>query len=89
MAPPTHNRKSMRLKEYDYSRAGAYFVTVCTHDKKCLFGHIANEQMILNESGWIVYRQWVESSNIRSEICLDKFIIMPNHMHGIVWITKI
>lgn len=82
--PDKHHRRSIRLKGYDYSRPGAYFVTICVHDRECLFGDISDGQMHLNEYGKIVQTEWLKSSEIRDEIELDAYQIMPNHFHGIV-----
>ncbi|MEO6903836.1 MAG: transposase [Bacteroidia bacterium] len=79
-----HHRRSIRLKGYDYSRAGLYFITICCNDRKCLFGEIRNRQMILNKYGTIAYNEWIKTSEIRNNIELDEFIIMPNHIHGII-----
>jgi len=81
-------RKSIRLKEYDYSQAGGYFVTICTQNRECLFGHINNEIMILNEYGRIVLSCWNDLPNHYSHVRLDAFQIMPNHVHGIIFIEK-
>ena len=83
------SRRSLRLKGYDYSQAGAYFVTICTQNRACLFGHIADGQMVLNEYGKIVRDEWLKSSEIRNEIELDEFVVMPNHFHGIAWIVGV
>ena len=80
-------RHSIRLRDYDYSQAGAYFVTICTQDKKHLFGEIINGEMRLNDSGKIVKEEWLRSSEIRKEMTLDEWVIMPNHLHGIVVIN--
>ena len=79
-------RKSIRLQEYDYSQAGGYFVTICTQDRDCLFGEIVDGTMILNEMGKIVESEWIKSPEIRSEIELDVFQIMPNHFHTVLFI---
>jgi REP element-mobilizing transposase RayT len=88
--PEKHHRRSIRIQGYDYSQAGAYFITVCIHKKECLLGSIENAQMVLNEYGQMVYDEWFRSSEIRNEIELfeGEFIIMPNHIHGIVWIVQ-
>ena len=80
-------RKSIRLKEYDYSQAGTYFVTICTQDRECLFGQIVDENMILNENGKIVLSCWNDLPNHYSHVRLDAFQIMPNHVHGIIFIV--
>ncbi len=80
-------RRSIRLKGYDYGQTGAYFVTVCAYNRECLFGDIADGNMMLNECGMVVRDEWEKSANIRLEIKLDSFIVMPNHFHGIVHIV--
>lgn len=77
-------RKIFRLKGYDYSQAGAYFVTICSKDRECLFGNVANNEMRLNIYGEIVLDEWKRLSMIRPEITLDEFIVMPNHLRGII-----
>lgn len=81
-----HHRRSIRLPTWDYRRFGAYYVTLCTQEHRCLFGHITDEQMHLNETGRIVDEEWRRSTDIRTEIELDAYVIMPNHVHGIVLI---
>ena len=82
--PNIHNRKSIRLKGYDYAQAGLYFITICCQDKICRFGTIENGEMILNEYGQIAYDEWVKLSERFPNFELDLFQIMPNHMHGII-----
>ena len=82
------NRRSMRLKEYDYTQSGAYFLTLCAYNRKCLFGEIIDSQIILTELGKIVKEEWERSPSVRSGIVHDEFIIMPNHIHGIVFIEN-
>ncbi len=84
--PQHHHRRSIRLPNYDYSRSGIYFVTICTHQKQCLFGEIDRGKMFLNQIGNIVREEWLKSTRIRKEIELDEWVIMPNHLHGIVLI---
>jgi REP element-mobilizing transposase RayT len=79
-----HRRRSIRLPEYDYRQAGSYFITVVTHGRNMLFGEIAAGETRLNEFGRIVQDEWRKSAVIRREIELDIFVIMPNHIHGIV-----
>ena len=86
--PEIHHRYSIRLKGYDYSLGGAYFVTICTQDRACLFGEVMDGEMRLNEAGRIVRDEWVRSVEIRAEIELDEYVVMPNHFHGIVLITN-
>ena len=82
-----HYRRSIRLKEYDYSQAGAYFVTICAYNRECLFGDIVDGEMQLNIYGEIVAAFWDEVPSHFKNVELDAFIVMPNHMHGIVIIT--
>lgn len=82
--PAIHHRRSIRLKGYDYSKQGIYFITICCHHRKCWFGIIENEKMILNEYGQIAYNEWDELPKRFSNIDLGEFVIMPNHMHGII-----
>ena len=79
-----HHRQSIRLRGYDYSQAGIYFITICTHHRECIFGEVVDRQMRLNKVGCIVAEEWLRSSKIRSGIELDEWVIMPNHIHAIV-----
>ena len=79
-------RRSLRLKDYDYASAGAYFVTVCTHDRQCLFGEIVASEMTLNEIGQIAQDQWHQLPKRFENIELDAFIVMPDHIHGVIFI---
>ena len=80
-------RRSLRLPNYDYSQAGAYFITVCTHGRELLFGDVIDSEMELNELGRIAAQEWLKSARLRDEIALDAWAVMPNHVHGIVLIT--
>ncbi|MEJ5165965.1 MAG: transposase [Thermoanaerobaculia bacterium] len=80
------NRKSIRLKGYDYSHPGGYFITICTYNRKHLFGKIINGKMALNDGGKIVQQYWLEIPKHFPNAGLDEFIIMPNHVHGIIMI---
>ena len=82
--PEIHHRRSIRIKEYDYSQEGLYFITICTFNHKCLFGYIDNYEMILNEFGKITCHEWLQTGEMRKNITLHEFVIMPNHMHGII-----
>ena len=82
-------RKSIRLKEYDYSTPGYYFVTVCTKDRKCLFGKIIDQGMELNDAGWMVEKVWNELPAYYPNISIDTFVVMPNHIHGIIIIDSV
>lgn len=77
-------RKPLRLREYDYSQSGYYFITICTQNRACLFGKIINDEMNLNEQGKIAQEEWHKTAMIRKNITLDVFIVMPNHIHGII-----
>jgi hypothetical protein len=85
--PDIHQRRSIRLKRYDYATPGAYFVTVCTHERECLFGDIVDDVMRLNEAGRMVNTVWDEIPAHYPGIDVDAFIVMPNHIHGIVAIV--
>ena len=74
-----YHRRSIRLKGYDYSQEGAYFVTVCTHNRECIFGEV-----LLNEFGKIVESVWFDLPKHYPNVELDAFVIMPNHVHGIM-----
>jgi len=82
-----HHRRSIRLHQYDYAQAGRYFVTICTHDRLCLFGEVVEGQMKLNPFGEIAFSCWQEIPRHFGTVELDAFVVMPNHVHGIVVIT--
>ncbi|MFZ1826834.1 MAG: transposase [Chitinophagales bacterium] len=87
--PQIHHRKSIRLKGYDYSQEGLYFITICTYKRKCLFGEIIKNadndaEMILNEYGIIAHDEWLKTTEIRPNVELCEFVVMPNHFHGII-----
>jgi len=82
--PNIHHRKSIRLKGYDYSKAGLYFITICTHNRQCLFGDIVDGKMILNEAGKIADACWQDIPNHFPNAILHEYIVMPNHVHGII-----
>ena len=82
-----HDRRSIRLEGYDYSLAGAYFVTICVQHQECQFGDIANEMMRLNDAGRMVEKWWAELPNKFPPVQLDKHVVMPNHFHGILIIV--
>jgi len=89
--PEIHHRRSIRLKGYDYTQPGAYFVTFCTYQRDEIFGSVINGEMKLSALGEIVRTEWLRSAEIRKEIQIfdDEFIIMPNHLHGINWIVNV
>jgi len=80
--------ESARLKDWDYSTTGNYFVTICTKNRECYFGKIENNEMILSEVGKIVSKEWKNTVSIRAHVRLDAWIIMPNHIHGILIIDN-
>lgn len=79
----SHHRKSIRLRDYDYRQAGAYFITICTQDRECLFGEIVDDDVQLNNAGRIVKTIWQEIPIHYPQVELDEFVIMPNHFHAI------
>lgn len=81
------NRRSIRLKNYDYSQKGSYFITIVTQNRKHLFGKIEDGKMILSSVGRIVEEEWLNTIQLRPNVSLGEFIIMPDHMHMIVTIT--
>jgi len=87
--PQKHHRRSIRLKGYDYTQPGAYFVTLVTHDRACLFGEIVDGEMRLNEYGEIARAEWLQTAVVRPYVVLhpDELVVMPNHVHGIIWIV--
>jgi putative transposase len=82
--PDIHHRRSIRLRNYDYSLPGAYFVTVCTQDRACLFGNVADDTMRLNDAGRMIEQWWFELNRKFPTVETDEFVVMPNHFHGIV-----
>ncbi len=88
MNQPLHNRQSIRLKGYDYSQAGLYFITVCTHNRECLFGNIVDRVMILNDSGKMIETEWLKLSKRFLNIRIHEYVVMPNHFHGIIEIVQ-
>lgn len=85
--PDIHHRRSIRLRGYDYSSAGAYFVTFCVHGRECLFGDIADGEMRPNGAGRMVAEVWQNLPGRFPLVELDEFVVMPNHFHGIVIIS--
>lgn len=82
--PNLHHRRSIRLKNYDYAGKGLYFITLCTAQRKNIFGRIINGELFLNPLGEIAKEEWAKTPEIRDNTSLGEFIIMPNHMHGII-----
>lgn len=86
--PYRHHRRSIRLKEYDYSRSGNYYVTICTQDREKLFGEIDEAIIRLNEAGQMIDQEWNQIPKRYRCVILDKYVIMPNHLHGILQILS-
>ncbi len=86
--PDKHHRRSIRLKGYDYSSPGAYFITICTHQRECLFGNIVDSEMQLNPFGQIVQGHRSKLSRHHPHLHLDEFVVMPNHIHGILILSN-
>jgi REP element-mobilizing transposase RayT len=85
--PEKHNRKSTRLKNNDYSSSGAYFVTICTFQRECIFGEIINGEMIFSSAGERTLEVWEGLPSRFPTVELDVFVIMPNHVHGVICLT--
>ena len=86
--PKKHHRRSIRLKGYDYSQAGLYFITICVQNRKCLFGDITNGKINLNDAGRMVENQWLALPNRFTNIHLHEYVVMPNHFHSILEIVE-
>ena len=85
--PDIHHRRSIRLRKFDYSSAGAYFVTTCAQGRECLFGEVVNEAIILSSPGHMVSDWWLKLPGKFPGVALDEYMIMPNHFHGIICIV--
>ena len=85
--PDRHRRRSIRLRDYDYAHGGAYFVTICTHERRCLFGDIHEGEMHLNAPGTMVVNVLERLSRRFPEVEIDAYAVMPNHIHGIIWLV--
>lgn len=81
-------QKSLRLPWWDYSQAGWYFVTICTQDRQCVLGKIVEGSVVLSPAGLIVEEEWWRTATVRPNVSLDEFVLMPNHVHGIVVLTS-
>lgn len=82
--PDKHHRRSIRLKGYDYSQAGAYFITICSFQRACILGQVEAGQMKLSEIGAAIQRVWENLPNHYTHLLVDAFVIMPNHIHGLL-----
>ena len=85
---PNYHHHSIWLPGHDYSSPGAYFITICTHNRQYLFGEIVDGEIMLNEFGELVKSEWQKTGIIRPNIVIDAFVIMPNHLHGILIINN-
>ena len=81
------HRRALRLQGYDYAQAGAYFVTVCTRDRLCDLGHVENGEMVLSKTGQLAHAAWKVLPQHYPGVRLDAWVIMPNHVHGIIWLV--
>ena len=88
MQPTWPTRKIIRLPNYDYSADGAYFITICIHQRHCFLGNIVQDCMQLNEAGEMVQSYWHSIPAYYSGVSLDVFQVMPNHIHGILFLNK-
>jgi putative transposase len=79
-----HRWRSIRLKGYDYAQAGAYFITICAQDRECLFGDVVDVAVILSSPGRIIWEAWCELPEHYQHVQLNAFVVMPNHVHGII-----
>lgn len=86
--PQRHHRRSIRLPGYDYREDGAYFITLCTADRACVFGEVRDGIVSLTRRGIIAQACWYDIPHHRPNVQLDEFIVMPNHTHGILWIDN-
>ena len=84
--PERHHRRSIRLRDYDYSGCGAHFLTICTQERLCLFGDVVDGEMLLSDAGAMIDRTWSDLPKKYLGIQIDAFVIMPNHVHGIILI---
>ncbi len=85
--PNIHHRRSIRLKGYDYSKKGLYFITICCQNRACLFGSIENGNMICNDAGEMIEKEWLKLPQRFTNIALHNYIVMPNHFHSILEIV--
>lgn len=81
-------RRSIRLRGYDYSQAGTYFITLCRQNRECLFGAVERSKVTLSPSGWVVREELIRTTWVRRNVGLDQFVIMPNHLHAILILNE-
>ena len=85
--PNNHHRRSIRLTDYDYASPGAYFVTICVRRHECVLGNVVGGQMVANEAGQVAEAQWRDLPRHHPHVELDAFVVMPNHLHGIIMLN--
>ncbi len=83
------HRRSIRLPGYDYAQVGAYFVTICTYQKECVFGEVGGDGVKLNDAGYMVNQWWLDLSRRFPTVETDEYVVMPNHLHGIIVIRDV
>lgn len=88
MDTTNRHRRSIRLRGWDYTAAAAYFVTIVTHERDMLFGEIVGGDVVLSTFGHVAAEEWPRTADVRANVEMDEFVVMPNHVHGIVWITS-
>jgi putative transposase len=81
-------RKNLRLEGFDYAQEGAYFITLCTHNRKCLLAEVIDHEVHLNEWGRTLESEWLQTEILRPHVTLDAYMIMPNHFHGIIFLRN-
>ncbi len=87
MPSTARGRRSIRLRRFNYSAPGAYFITLCTHRRAPILAHVSRGALLLSDAGKAVSEEWLRSGAIRSELVLEAFVVMPDHLHGIVLIA--
>jgi hypothetical protein len=81
-----HLRRPLRLNDYDYRQEGAYFITICTHDRKCTLAKMIDNEVCLNNWGRVIEAEWLQTANLRPYVTLDAYVVMPNHFHTIFYL---
>jgi REP element-mobilizing transposase RayT len=87
--PKIHHRRSLRLKGYDYTRPGAYFITLVSFQRDEIFGEVVDGEMKLSSLGQVAQEEWLKTAKLSPYVKLfeDEFVVMPNHAHGIIWLA--
>jgi REP-associated tyrosine transposase len=83
-SPFNRQHRSIRLRHYDYGASGAYFITLCVQNRTCLFGDVIGGSMVLNGLGKIVATEWQRTAEIRPNVAVNEFVVMPNRFHGLL-----